>query len=77
MSSPARQPSHEGCLPQSGPFNAFNRVNLHTGVHYTGVLERGGYGSPHPLGGGSGSEARDEDPQPGRLLDDLPPRSRG
>ena len=67
MSSPARQPSHEGCFPQSGPFNAFNNMHIHRGVDYTGVLERAGYGSPNPLGGGSGSEAGEEHAKPGRL----------
>lgn len=61
-SSGARQPSHEGCFTQSGPFKAFNNVHLHLGVHYAGVLERAGYGSPNPFGGGFGSEARHEDP---------------
>ncbi len=73
----ARQPAHEGCLPQGGPFDAFNKAYVHRGVYYTDFFECAGYGSPNPIGGGSGCEARQEDPEPCGLLDDLPPRGGG
>lgn len=37
----ARQPPHEGCFRQSGPFRAFNNVRIHLGVPLPRANHRG------------------------------------
>jgi hypothetical protein len=53
-----------------------HKLHVHLGLHHACCAERASHCSPNSFSGGSGSEAREEDPQSGGLLDDLPPRSR-
>lgn len=70
-------PRTNGALPRAVRSRCSTRVNLHPGFHYTGSGESVGNSSADSFCGGSGRKACQEDPQPGGLLDDLPPRAAG
>lgn len=74
---PWGDPSYEGLLPQSGPFNMFNNVDVHPGRHNACLVERADDSGADSLDGCSWYEAREEDSESGRLLNDLPPRTPG